>query len=889
MCAESKKDILKMAMLYTQEGKWDKVITEYKKLLALDPTDYNNHNMLGDAYMKKGDDANAYQEYMLAAEAFTKQGLADKAAIIYKKVGKLSSDKLSDKDKKQQIIIKQLGLAEKLIESGEIDKAIEAYLEIIKISPENLETYQKLGELHAQKGNKEEALNFYNRIVDIYFKNRLYKKAMPIYQKIQELEPGNIGVKERLAEIFEREGNEAEAKREFLFLADYYWKNKNLEKTDFYAQKAIDFKSIEAHFFKGAALFEKKEYDEAKRELEMLLKFKKNHGEAWVILAKINDAKGNTDEAIKALRELTKADQENPEAYTALAEMQIKKGTSKEASVSYGTAASIAIKKNDFAKAAEVLQKALKLEPESTELLQKLGESQSKAGKKKEAADAYLAISEIYSKGAIEDKAKEYYKMAEEIDPANPKIVERAKSLGITPKDTFKKEEPVTLPKISEPPKPDEPLKIQMQGSMFNQKKEEPKKEEPKKPFEPMKVGQETVIKLPDLDIKGMDLKTAEQKPAAPPPLAPKKEAAPLPGLPDLAFGNLDMPAADAKKPEVKPEAAKPAAPPPATPEFKIERTSTFKPAAKPAEPPKPAGIAAPAAKPPEPQRPFGIEKTAEMPKPAAAVKPPEPAKLPEIKLPDIKLPDIKPADVKMPEAPKAPPPPPPAPKIAAVMGAPVPPPPPVSGGEDDVPSLVAMGDSYIKTGSFDEAIDMYQKALNMSPGNEEIKEKLNKAYSQYAGMPTGGFDFGAADTKRQEEENRKKEEEAKKKKDEEDKKKKDEEAKKKKEEEDKKKKEEEEKKKKDEEAKKKKEEPAAAKAEESIEDDISDDFVTVTTAEIFIKQGLLTEAEKILAKIVAKDADNIEARMRLDELKKLKGDDDKGGGDKKGSKVSYI
>ena len=120
------------------------------------------------------------------------------------------------------------------------------------------------------------------------------------------------------------------------------------------------------------------------------------------------------------------------------------------------------------------------------------------------------------------------------------------------------------------------------------------------------------------------------------------------------------------------------------------------------------------------------------------------------------------------------------------------------------------------------------------------------------------------------------------------------------------KKKEDEERKKKEDEARKKKEEEekrkkaAEKEAAEAVEEpEISDDFVTVTTAEIFMKQGLLTEAEKILNKILVKEPDNMEARMRLNELKKLlnefaeedkkspaPGDDDKG---TKGSKVSYI
>jgi nucleolar protein 8 len=244
---------------------------------------------------------------------------------------------------------------------------------------------------------------------------------------------------------------------------------------------------------------------------------------------------------------------------------------------------------------------------------------------------------------------------------------------------------------------------------------------------------------------------------------------------------------------------------------------------------------------------------------------------------------------------------------------------------DDDIPSMIAMADSYVKTGAFDEAIEMFQKALAMDPDNMSIKKKLTGVYSKYAGLPVSGVAEAEAKKKeevakkkaeeeakkkREDEEKKrkadaeagKKAEEAKKKKEDEEKKKKDEEAKRKTEEDGRKKKEDEEKKKRDEEARKKKEEEekkkkAAASQEELVDDEYSDDFVTVTTAEIFVKQGLFTEAEKILGKILKKDPANIEAKMKLDEMKKMQQETEQKGENvmdeavEKGkqSKVSYI
>jgi tetratricopeptide (TPR) repeat protein len=827
MPAESKKDITKMATIYAQEGKWDKAIAEYKKLITLDPTDYNVHNMLGDAYSKKSDDALAYQEYILSAETYLKQGLSDKANIVYKKIGKLDSEKLPEKERQKQILIKKLTMAEKFIESGEIDKAIESYKEIIKLNPANFETYQKLGELYAEKGDKASAQEYYRKIVDIYFKNRLYKKALPIYQKILEMTPEDITAHEKIAEIYEREANESDAKREYLFLAEHYWKEKNIEKTDYFAQKAVDFKSIEAHFFKGAALYEKKEMGEAKKELEMLLKFKANHGGALTVMASIYRDTGQTDEALSTFDKVIKAEPENTDALEALADLYMKKGNSKDAGTRLMMAVNILNGKQDYGKAASLLNRLLAQEPENLEVLSKLGDIFGKQNKKKEAADVFIRMSDLYKKSNLPDKASEYYKMAENMDPAHPKIVERAKKLVTEP---VPKAQAAPPPPKAEPPKP------------------EPAKPEPPRP--------QAAIQQPKAEIK-----------------------------PPFKMMQQEVPEIEVVEP----------------PPLKITRS--------------PSSFAAP--KPPAPKPPT---KAA----PAKREEQDIPEQLPDI---DIfgtggKKPSEKISDMERDMQPQS--------RMFV----------PQTPSEDDVPSLIAMADNYIRTGSFDEAIEMYQRALAMDPDNSDIKKKLTVVYSQYAGVPAP--DSPEAQKKKREEEEKKRraeaikkqeEESAKKKKDEEDRKKKEEEAKGKKEEEEKRKKEEEEKrkkydeakkkeeeagkkeeeekkkkaaeeekKKKDEEAKRKKEEEEKKKkpeagGDEVVDEALSDDFVTVTTAEIFIKQGLFTEAEKILSKILKKDSANIEAKMKLDEMKKLQQESEQKGENVmdedmpkgKQSKVTYI
>ncbi|MCK5243601.1 tetratricopeptide repeat protein, partial [bacterium] len=45
---EEKKVIVKVAYNYFQEGKWERALSEYKKLIALDPMDFLVHNMMAE-------------------------------------------------------------------------------------------------------------------------------------------------------------------------------------------------------------------------------------------------------------------------------------------------------------------------------------------------------------------------------------------------------------------------------------------------------------------------------------------------------------------------------------------------------------------------------------------------------------------------------------------------------------------------------------------------------------------------------------------------------------------------------------------------------------------------------------------------------------------------
>jgi tetratricopeptide (TPR) repeat protein len=361
--SEDKKTVVKMAYIYSQEGRWDKAVAEYKKLIKLDPEDFNAQNMLGDVYVKKGEHQPAYDVYMIAADAYNRLGQTEKATVVYRKIAKLEAGQLNADSKKKQAIFQKQVDGESAMEANDLDKAIEAFKAVLLLDPERFEVYQRLGDLYIRKGQSDLAVKQYNEIAEIYFKNKLYKKAAPIYKKIIELDPANVDAHAAMGEIHSRSGNESDAKKEYLLIAEAMLNKGDLETALSYSKKAVALKSIEAYYYLGQVFLLQQKYDDAKAEFEKLLKFKLNHVGALVSMGKIFEGKGQPDEALKHYQRALKVEKNNTEALIAAAAIHDTKGEKAQAAAYYQELATTFTAMNNPAKAEEYAARAKAIEP----------------------------------------------------------------------------------------------------------------------------------------------------------------------------------------------------------------------------------------------------------------------------------------------------------------------------------------------------------------------------------------------------------------------------------------------------------------------------------------------------------------------------------------------
>ena len=121
--------------------------------------------------------------------------------------------------------------AEKLVQKGKLDQAIREYEKILKRYPTDTTIINRVGDLYGRIGQLQRSIELYEEIADHFTSDGFFAKATAILKKIQRLDPQRLDIFERLAKLYFDQGLVIEARREYQILADWYFKNGELEKT----------------------------------------------------------------------------------------------------------------------------------------------------------------------------------------------------------------------------------------------------------------------------------------------------------------------------------------------------------------------------------------------------------------------------------------------------------------------------------------------------------------------------------------------------------------------------------------------------------------------------------------------------------------------------------
>jgi tetratricopeptide (TPR) repeat protein len=153
----------------------------------------------------------------------------DRAIEYYRKALSLSPDHSG--------ALTSLGLA--LLESEEYEEALKVYEHAGKLSPEDAIPVEKIAEILEAMNDDKGAVSQRKSAIEIHLKRRDVDKAIDNWTHIARLSPGDLETRSRLAMTFERLGRHRESVYEYLAVASILQRSKKIDRAIEAAQRAL--------------------------------------------------------------------------------------------------------------------------------------------------------------------------------------------------------------------------------------------------------------------------------------------------------------------------------------------------------------------------------------------------------------------------------------------------------------------------------------------------------------------------------------------------------------------------------------------------------------------------------------------------------------------------
>ena len=158
--------------------------------------------------------------------------------------------------------------AEKSLQKGKVDAALKDYVKVLDETPNDINILNKAGDLNVRLGRNDESITYFLRIAEFYARDGFYVRAIAMYKKINKLDPARLDIYEKLAELYVKQQLWMEAKSNYQVLADYLLKQDNLGGTIGIYQKmvGIEPQNLQLHVKLADLFTQAKRIPEALRE-----------------------------------------------------------------------------------------------------------------------------------------------------------------------------------------------------------------------------------------------------------------------------------------------------------------------------------------------------------------------------------------------------------------------------------------------------------------------------------------------------------------------------------------------------------------------------------------------------------------------------------------------
>ncbi len=221
---------------------------------------------------------------------------------------------------------KYVEAAQKLLNQGKVAQAIAEYQQILKYEPRDQVTLMTIGELYIRQGETFQAIDYFERLAQLFVSDGFLTKAIAVYKRIAKLAPEEIRPLEKLADLYVQQGVMSEARPLFLQLAELHLKNNKqpeavallkklllaepdnlriqIRLADLYAAMGQSGEALEVYVSASQRALARGDQAECERLADKALQISPKNLDAMIVKARSFSSVGNVSQAAKILEQV---------------------------------------------------------------------------------------------------------------------------------------------------------------------------------------------------------------------------------------------------------------------------------------------------------------------------------------------------------------------------------------------------------------------------------------------------------------------------------------------------------------------------------------------------------------------------------------------------------
>ena len=216
--------------------------------------------------------------------------------------------------------------AQKLLNQGKVAQAIAEYQQILKYEPRDQVTLMTIGELYIRQGETIQAIDYFERLAQLFVTDGFLTKAIAVYKRIAKLAPEEIRPLEKLADLYVQQGVMSEARPLFLQLAELHLKHNRqpeavtllkkllaaepdnlriqIRLADLYQARGLSKEAVETYVSAAQRALARGDHAECEKLADKALQLKPKQVDALIVKARAFSTTGKVTEAAELLQQV---------------------------------------------------------------------------------------------------------------------------------------------------------------------------------------------------------------------------------------------------------------------------------------------------------------------------------------------------------------------------------------------------------------------------------------------------------------------------------------------------------------------------------------------------------------------------------------------------------